>query len=85
MAVAARLGAEGEAQALVSAATLSSLGLAEGALVQVSGDRGTVSLPVGVADLADDVVWLPSNTGGVNVNRDLGTPGSIVRVAGGAA
>ena len=62
-----------------------SLGLAAGDTVTVPGDRGSVALPVGTADLPDDVVWLPGNTGGVNVNRDLASPGSPVRVTGGAA
>jgi len=73
------------ALALVSPATLAALGVAAGEHVTVTGDRGSVSLPVGTADLADDVVWLPGNTGGVNVNRDLASPGSPVRVTGGAA
>ena len=38
-----------------------------------------------IGDLPDDAVWLPGNTGGVNVNRDLASPGSPVRVTGGAA
>jgi NADH-quinone oxidoreductase subunit G len=73
------------ATALVSASTLAALGVVEGAMVTLAGERGSVALPVRVADVADDVVWAPSNTGGVNVNRDLGVPGSAVRVAGGAA
>jgi hypothetical protein len=27
-------------------------------------------------------VWAPANTGGVNLNRDLGAAGSAVRVGG---
>ena len=71
--------------ALVSPGTLAGLGLAAGGRVTLAGDRGSVALPVGTADLPDDVVWLPGNTGGVNVNRDLASPGSPVRVTGGAA
>ena len=73
------------AVALVSPATLAGLGVAAGATVTLTGDRGSVALQVGTADLDDDVVWLPGNTGGVNVNRDLASPGSPVRVTGGAA
>jgi NADH-quinone oxidoreductase subunit G len=70
---------------LVSQRTLAGLGVAAGANVTVSGPRGSVTLPVAVADLADDVVWLPSNSDGVNVNRDLGArAGTAVRVKGGA-
>ena len=71
---------------LVSQRTLAGLGVAAGANVTVSGPRGSVTLPVAVADLADDVVWLPSNSDGVNVNRDLGARAcTAVRVKGGAA
>jgi NADH-quinone oxidoreductase subunit G len=72
------------AVALVSAATLESLGLAAGDPVTLTGDRGSVTLPVGVADLPDDVVWAPANSGGINLNRDLGVAGSAVRVGGAA-
>jgi NADH-quinone oxidoreductase subunit G len=72
------------AVALVSAATLESLGLAAGDPVTLTGDRGSVTLPVGVADLPDDVVWAPANSGGINLNRDLGAAGSAVRVGGAA-
>ncbi len=70
---------------LVSTSTLVSLGLVPGAVVTVTGERGSITLPVGVADLADDVVWVPASSGGVNVNRDLGLAGSAVRLAGGTA
>ncbi|MBA2464190.1 MAG: NADH-quinone oxidoreductase subunit G, partial [Nocardioidaceae bacterium] len=70
---------------LVSTSTLVSLGLVPGAAVTVTGERGSITLQVGVADLADDVVWVPASSGGVNVNRDLGLAGSAVRLAGGTA
>jgi NADH-quinone oxidoreductase subunit G len=72
------------AVALVSAATLGSLGLTAGSTVTLTGDRGAVTLPVGVADVADGVVWAPANTGGINLNRELGAAGSAVRVGGAA-
>ena len=71
------------AVALVSAATLESLGVASGSTVTLTGDRGSVTLPVGVADVADGVVWAPANSG-VNLNRELGAAGSAVRVGGAA-
>jgi len=70
---------------LVSAATLLDLGIAPGWTVTVAGPRGSITLPVGVAALADDVVWVPSSSGGTNVNRDLGLAGSAVRLVGGTA
>ncbi|QNN51283.1 NADH-quinone oxidoreductase subunit G [Nocardioides mesophilus] len=70
---------------LVSPSTLAGLGVAAGANVTVHGPHGTVTLPVAVADLPDDVVWAPANNDGVNLTRDLGLrAGSAVRVAGGA-
>jgi len=70
---------------LVSAATLLELGIAPGSTVTVAGPRGSITLPVGVAALADEVVWVPSSSGGTNVNRDLGLAGSAVRLVGGTA
>jgi NADH-quinone oxidoreductase subunit G len=74
------------AVALVSAGTLARLGVEAGANVTVTGPGGSATLPVGVADLDDGVVWLPANSDGINVTRDLGaTAGSTVSVEGGAA
>jgi NADH-quinone oxidoreductase subunit G len=68
--------------ALVSEATLAGLGLAVGEPVQLSTAGGSVVLPLGVADLADDVVWAPTASGGVNLARDLGAlPGSTVSLS----
>jgi len=54
-----------------------------GEMVTLEGDRGTVTLPVEVTpDLADDVVWVPSNSTGNGVLADLASPGSGVRLKG---
>jgi NADH-quinone oxidoreductase subunit G len=54
-----------------------------GPMVTVTGDRGSVTLPVEIApDLADDVVWVPANSVGNGVLADLASPGSGVRVKG---
>jgi NADH-quinone oxidoreductase subunit G len=54
-----------------------------GAMVTLEGDRGSVTLPVEVADdLADDVVWVPANSTGNGVLADLASPGSGVRLKG---
>ncbi|MDX6323805.1 MAG: NADH-quinone oxidoreductase subunit [Nocardioidaceae bacterium] len=67
---------------LVSEATLAGLGVAVGEPVEVSTGRGAVVLPVGVADLDDDVVWAPTSSGGTNLARDLGAgAGSVVGLA----
>lgn len=71
--------------AVVSPAALTRLGLSAGDQVIVSTDAGQVSLPIAVGDIADDVVWMPSNSAGINLRRDLGaSAGSTVALRGGA-
>ncbi len=69
---------------LVSASTLSGLGVHEGQLLTIATDRGSMELPVGVADLPDHVVWAPSTAVGTSLSRDLGgaVPGTVVRLEG---
>lgn len=50
----------------------------------ISGDRGSVTLPVVVADLPDDVVWIPARSFGRGVLAELASPGSTVTVKGAA-
>jgi NADH-quinone oxidoreductase subunit G len=71
----------------LSAATAAEIGAAEGSPVTVSTDRGSVTLPLVVADLPDRVVWVPMRTPDTAVRRDLAVPpGSVVRLsAGGSA
>jgi len=58
-------------------------GMHEGlATATLTGDRGSVTLPVEVADLPDDVVWVPANSFGRGVLADLASPGSAVTVKG---
>ncbi len=77
--------------AVVSEAALVRLGLTAGESVTVSTQYGSVTLPSVVADMADDVVWLPSRGragagAGFNLRRDLrAQAGSIVRVERGVA
>ncbi|MGH3330785.1 MAG: molybdopterin dinucleotide binding domain-containing protein, partial [Nocardioidaceae bacterium] len=74
------------AELLVSQGALRELGVAVGQMVTVAGERGSVELPVGVADLPEGVVWLPTNSGGISLSRDLGAgAGSVVRLEGGRA
>ncbi|GAB2735917.1 NADH-quinone oxidoreductase subunit G [Nocardioides pakistanensis] len=72
------------AVALVSSATLGHLGVHEGQLVTLATDRGSVELPVGVADLPDHVVWAPATSSGVSLSRELGAAasGAVVRLEG---
>lgn len=48
----------------------------------LTGDRGSVTLPVEVADLPDDVVWVPARSFGRGVLAELASPGSPVTVKG---
>ncbi|MGH3446498.1 MAG: NADH-quinone oxidoreductase subunit G [Nocardioidaceae bacterium] len=72
--------------AVVSAGTLDQLGVPDSGTVTIATESGSVRLPVKVGDIADKVVWIPSNSAGANVARDLhAAAGTVVRLAGGAA
>ncbi|MEW2300630.1 NADH-quinone oxidoreductase subunit G [Streptomyces sp. NPDC006655] len=69
------------AHARVSAATAAEAGVADGALLAVTGTSGTVELPLRITEMPDRVVWLPLNSVGGGVASDTGTqPGSLVRI-----
>ncbi|RFS83369.1 NADH-quinone oxidoreductase subunit G [Actinomadura spongiicola] len=69
------------AVARLSPATAAEIGATD--TVTVSGARGEVTLPLEItADLPDRVVWLPTNSAGCAVHRDLGAvAGGVVRIA----
>ena len=70
----------------ISAATADALGLNEGDEVTVTAADTTVTLPVGVAVMADHVVWLPTNSAGCDVRGMLASaPGALVTVTRAAA
>jgi NADH-quinone oxidoreductase subunit G len=65
----------------LSADTAAEIGAADGDEVTVSTPRGSISLPLNITDMPDRVVWLPLNSPGSAVNRQLGvTPGSLVKI-----
>jgi NADH-quinone oxidoreductase subunit G len=65
----------------LSKETASEIGVAEGGLVSVATDHGTVTLPLAIADLAGRVVWLPANSPGSQVRRTLhADTGTLVRI-----
>ena len=71
--------------ARVSSATAAGLGVSTGDLVTVSTDRGAITAPVLITDLPDQVVWLPTNSPGSAVHRELGADsGSVVRLSAGS-
>jgi NADH-quinone oxidoreductase subunit G len=58
--------------ARVSAATAAAAGVADGDKVTVATTAGSVTVPLDVTDMADGVVWLPTNSPGSAVRGDLG-------------
>jgi NADH-quinone oxidoreductase subunit G len=58
--------------ARVSPATAAEAGLADGDKVTVATEVGSVTVPLAVTGMADGVVWLPANSPGSAVRRDLG-------------
>ena len=68
----------------LSEATARRLGLTETATLH--GPTGMVTLPVEIADVAESVVWVPMNSPGCHIYRDLGArPGDTIRVTVGGA
>jgi NADH-quinone oxidoreductase subunit G len=69
------------AVARLSAATAAEIGAAD--KVTVRTGRGSVTVPVEITDMPDRVVWLPLNSAGCAVHRDLGVgPGAVVTIEG---
>jgi NADH-quinone oxidoreductase subunit G len=76
------------ARALLSAKTASTIGLAEGDTVRVSAGQGTgaITVPVTIRDMADYVIWLPTNSPGSMVRQALGVDaGAVVSLTKGGA
>ena len=66
----------------LSAATAAGLGVGNGDAVTVSTDSGSLTLPLVIADLPDDVVWVPTRTAEAHVRTDLAAAhGSVVSLA----
>ncbi|MDT5173183.1 MAG: NADH-quinone oxidoreductase subunit [Mycobacterium sp.] len=65
----------------LSADTAAEIGATHGEEVTVSTDRGSITLPLNVTDMPDRVVWLPLNSPGSAVHRELGvTIGALVKI-----
>lgn len=68
--------------ARVSATTAGSLGLVDGDDLTVTVGETTVTAPVLVSEMADHVVWLPTNSAGSDLRAALaGAPGALVSVS----
>jgi len=75
-----------KARALLSTKTAASHGFAEGETVRISSDFGVMRIPVTVRDMADDVIWLPTNSPGSTVRSTLGVDaGTAVSLTKGGA
>ncbi|MGV0779852.1 NADH-quinone oxidoreductase subunit G [Mycolicibacterium sp. XJ775] len=67
--------------ARLSPGTATELGVAAGDPVTVSTDRGSVTLPLSITEMPDRVVWLPTNSPGSAIHRQLGvTAGALVSI-----
>jgi NADH-quinone oxidoreductase subunit G len=65
----------------LSAETAAEINAADGEAVTVSTERGAITLPLAVTDMPDRVAWLPLNSAGSAVHRQLGvTVGAVVTI-----
>jgi NADH-quinone oxidoreductase subunit G len=65
----------------LSAATAGEIGVADDDLVTIRTERGEITLPLLITDMPDGTVWLPLNSPGSAVYRQLGvTPGAVVSI-----
>jgi len=70
------------ARAAVARVSQETADMLKGDTVTLTGDRGAVTLPIEVSDLADGTIWVPANSFGNGVLADLASPGSSVSVKG---
>jgi NADH-quinone oxidoreductase subunit G len=65
----------------LSAETANAIGAGDGDNVTVSTGRGEITLPLTITEMPEHVVWLPLNSPGSAVHRQLGvTPGAVVKI-----
>ncbi|WP_448508339.1 NADH-quinone oxidoreductase subunit G [Mycolicibacterium thermoresistibile] len=65
----------------LSASTAAGLGAVDGTPVAVGTERGEIVLPLAVTEMVDQVVWVPLNSPGSAVHRQLGVgPGAVVTI-----
>src|SRR5665811_496803 len=79
-------GTSPKARALLSAKTAATIGLADGDTVRVSTSSGSITAPLTITDMADHVIWLPTNSPGSAVRSALGVDaGAVVSLTTGGA
>ncbi|MCG7592574.1 NADH-quinone oxidoreductase subunit G [Mycobacterium sp. PSTR-4-N] len=67
--------------ARMSATTAAEIAVQPGDPVTVSTERGSITLPLVVTEMADRVVWLPTNSPGCTVHATLGvSSGAVVSI-----
>jgi NADH-quinone oxidoreductase subunit G len=65
----------------LSAAKAATLGVRDGDLISATTARGTITLPLAVTAMPDDVVWVPTASAGSHVRRDLAArTGDVVTI-----
>ena len=69
-----------KARAHISASRATSLGVKNDDLVRISTERGSLTLPVVIVDIADDSVWVPRNSLQSQVIPALGVSSGVVTV-----
>lgn len=67
--------------AFASQATLTGAGVNAGEALTLSTERGSITLPAQIADLPDDVVWVPECSQGSSVHQSLGDAGCLVALS----
>ena len=67
--------------AFASQATLTGAGVNAGEALTLSTERGSITLPAQVADLPDNVVWVPECSQGSSVHQSLGDAGCLVTLS----
>ena len=72
-------------EALLSADTAAAHGLSRASSVVISTARGSLELPLRIADVADNTVWVPMHSTGSDVLELGATHGARVQLSGGAA
>ncbi|MGH8860968.1 MAG: molybdopterin dinucleotide binding domain-containing protein, partial [Jatrophihabitantaceae bacterium] len=74
------------ARAILSAATAAEHGCSAGDDITLSTDAGSITVPVVIGELADRVIWVPTNARDCAVRTSLrAVNGSIVTLSGGAS
>ena len=54
--------------------------LAGDSQVEISGSRGTLTVPIETAEVVDGTVWLPECSTGEGINQDLAPAGGYVTI-----